>query len=34
MHIFIINPKAGNGKAVELIPELEQLKTAIIYVTK
>lgn len=34
MHIFIINPKAGNGKGIELIPRLNEIKEKIIYVTK
>ena len=34
MHIFIINPKAGNGKGTELIPRLKELEAAIIHVTK
>ena len=34
MHIFIINPKAGNGKGIELIPRLNEIEEKIIYVTK
>lgn len=34
MNIFIINPKAGNGKGIELIPRLNEIKEKIIYVTK
>ena len=34
MHIFIINPKAGNGKGIELISRLNEIKEKIIYVTK
>ena len=34
MHIFIINPKAGNGRGIELIPRLNEIKEKIIYVTK
>ena len=26
MHIFIINPKAGNGKGIELISRLNEIK--------
>ncbi|MGN1353000.1 MAG: diacylglycerol/lipid kinase family protein [Bacilli bacterium] len=34
MHIFIINPKAGNGKGIELISRLKELEKKIIHVTK
>lgn len=34
MNIFIINPKAGNKKGLELIPELMNLSDTLIHVTK
>ncbi len=34
MNIFIINPKAGNKKALELIPFLKEVENSLIYITK
>ena len=34
MNIFIINPRAGNKKGVELIPSLMNLDDTLIHVTK